>query len=91
MVTPMVVMVWQQMMFDPAPMRIARISGTACWPKCCSRRHWRADLYQRFISNMTTGLECVPMFDRTERQTSRRANRAANHHTSAGPGSFLFE
>jgi hypothetical protein len=87
----MVMMVRQQVVLDPTPMRIARISGAARWAKRCSCGHRRADLYQRLISSVTTGLEFAPMSESTKCQTPRRAGHTTDGYARASPGSFLFE
>ena len=86
-----VMMAWQHMVFDPAPVLDALIRDNARGPKGCAGRYRRGDFYQRMIPCVAAGLQFSAVSDRAEGQTAARASRPPDRDARACPRSFLFE
>ena len=90
-VAMMLVLTWQHMVFDPAPMFDALVSDNARRSECRAGRYRRGDLYHCMIPCMAAGPQLSAMSDRAECQTAARTSRPPNRYARACPGGFLFE
>jgi hypothetical protein len=83
--------VWQHVVFDPAPVLDTLISNNAHRAERRAGRYRRGNLDQRMVPCMAAGLQLSAVPDSAERQAPARASRPPDCYARARPCGFLFE
>jgi len=86
-----VMLMWHQVVLDPAPVRECGVARTARRTQSRSRRDWRADLDQRLISSVPAGPQFAAVLGGTDGQTPPRSGHSTGRKARASPGGLVLK